>query len=1191
MRSALLIVLVSAIACSKMDGPQEPKVVFENISEAKGLVTSRDKLTPPRVVHLDTMPARRLISNPPIVTPAGRHYAMRSYTANDGLPVNGISYMLLDKKGNIWFATGGGGVSRYDGKSFTSYSTAQGLVATSVGSMLEDRSGNLWFGTDTGVSKYDGRSFTTYAEGQGLANNVVNSIIEDTAGNIWLGTGKGVSKYDGKSFTTLAEAQGLANNNVTSTIQDKAGNLWFGTDKGVSKYDGKSFTTYAEAQGLAANKVTSIIQDKVGNLWFGTDKGASKYDGKTFTTYNKIDGLADDAVTSIVEDRAGNLWFGTAGRGVSQYDGKSFTNFGKAEGLADNHVTSILEDRFGNLWFGTDSHGVSRYDGIINYTEAQGLLGMPVTGLLEDKKGNFWFATINDGVSRYDGKSFTRYTTAQGLVGNNVRSMFQDKAGNLWFGTEGSGVSKFDGKSFTNFTKAHGLGDNTIEIIYEDKAGNIWFGTVYGGLTQFDGKSFTSFTIAQGLVSNYIYGIFEDKAGNLWFGTLGGGVSKYDGTSFTNYDVSQGVASNSVSHMVEDKAGNFWLGTDTGIRRYDGKSFIGYSEVHGLSNNTIEQMIVTQEGNLAFGTNAGLNILTGFTQGDNVANNPIKIPVQNNLSNEKLKNYTPVFEVYNEKRGFPIGKVKGGQSALYLDTSGMLWYGNVSNELGLTRFNYGMIHKIASPPNVFVQSVKIDNEYVGWYDLMSNGSFVESRTTKEGVLSPPSFTEEMLNFGRMLTNKERVANRQKYNDVIFESIAYWYPVPQNLTLPHDHNNITFEFVAIEPGKPEGMLYQYKLEGYDRDWIPPTSNTFATFGHVFEGTYEFKVRAKSIYGGWSEPTIYTFSILPPWYRTWWAYTLYGIIMLTLLFLIYRWRTSVLRARQRALEILYRSAERFLPKDFLRFLKKEHFQDVNLGDSSEVDVGIMFSDIRGFTSLTEKLGPQRTAIILNKYMGYMAPIIRQHNGVVGQFLGDGILAFFETKPEPAIDAIFEMQKMLPDFNKDLQEFGCGPVEIGVGLNVGHAVFSIIGEKERLEGHVISDDVNLAARVESLNKLYKTSFLITGAVYDGIANPNQYLIRLIDKVIVQGKTQGVRIYQVHPLPNEDEALSVAREYLAEFSNAFAAYEKGDFLKAQETFKLCLGKQSDDTAAKILLYRCEEFLRIGSPKDWDGTFKLSEK
>ena len=214
-----------------------------------------------------------------------------------------------------------------------------------VNSILEDQSGNLWFSTwGGGVSKYDGKSFTHFTEKEGLSNNYVYSMLEDQTGNLWFGTwGGGVSKYDGKSFTHFTEKEGLSNNFITSIVEDQSGNLWFGTDGGgANKYDGKTFTHFTEKEGLSSNIIWSILEDQSGNLWFGTQFGLSKLvtplnsklsdpdrlqaksgtlkeSDSFFRNYSYDDGLLGVGYNGLYEDRNGNIWMGGDDR-VTVYD-------------------------------------------------------------------------------------------------------------------------------------------------------------------------------------------------------------------------------------------------------------------------------------------------------------------------------------------------------------------------------------------------------------------------------------------------------------------------------------------------------------------------------------------------------------------------------------------------------------------------------------------------------------------------------------------------------------------------------------------------------------------------------------------------------------------------------------------------------------------------------------------------------
>src|SRR6056297_2195428 len=258
-----------------------------------------------------------------------------------------------------------------------------GMASSFVRSVLEDQNGNIWMGTRGGVSVFDGESFTHFSENEGLSNNLVRAILEDQNGNIWMGTGGGgVSVYNGESFTHYTAKEGLSNNSVGFIAEDKNGNIWLGTDGGVSLFNGESFTHYTVNEGLSNNIVFSILEDQSGNIWLGTAGGVSVFNGEShpdgkagFTHYTEKEGLSHNSVWSITEDKGGNIWLGTEGGGVSLFNGESFTHYSVNEGLSHNDVYSILEDQNGNIWLGTGGGGASVFngEGFTHYTENEGL--------------------------------------------------------------------------------------------------------------------------------------------------------------------------------------------------------------------------------------------------------------------------------------------------------------------------------------------------------------------------------------------------------------------------------------------------------------------------------------------------------------------------------------------------------------------------------------------------------------------------------------------------------------------------------------------------------------------------------------------------------------------------------------------------------------------------------------------------
>jgi serine phosphatase RsbU (regulator of sigma subunit)/ligand-binding sensor domain-containing protein len=517
----------------------------------------------------------------------------RAYTYLDGLADNNIMAIHRDPRGMLWFATFGGGVSRYDGRTFTNLTTEDGLADNHV---------VMWFGTRGGVCRYDGSEFVNFTTADGLPYNVVTCIQADPYGTIWFGTLYGVSRYDGKEFINLTAEDGLVHDRVYAIHCDSDGVVWFGTRGGVSRYDGNEFVNFTTRDGLADNKVRAVHRASDGTIWFGTEGGGvSRYDGREFINFAAKDGLVDDNVWAIHQDPDGAMWFATFGGGVSRYDGKGLVNFVTADGLVNN-IQVICCDEDGVLWFGTKDLGVFRYDEkeFISFATEDGLGNYDVTSISCAPDGAMWFGTYG-GAARYDGRDFVNFTTEDGLAHDWVNDVHCDSHGMLWFGTY-DGVSRYDGKEFLNLNPRDGL---EIAAVYVAPDGTLWFGSETDGLYRYDDRAFVSFTLSNGLADDPVLAINAGTEGSLWFGTSGGGVTVYNGEEFANFTTEDGLASDIVNAISCNSEGILWIGTDGGLSRYDGREFVNLTIKDGLVHNKVNAVYTTPDGLLWLGTFGG----------------------------------------------------------------------------------------------------------------------------------------------------------------------------------------------------------------------------------------------------------------------------------------------------------------------------------------------------------------------------------------------------------------------------------------------------------------------------------------------------------------------------------------------------------------------------------------------------------
>ncbi|MGK5095334.1 AAA family ATPase [Deltaproteobacteria bacterium TL4] len=288
-------------------------------------------------------------------------------------------------------------------------------------------------------------------------------------------------------------------------------------------------------------------------------------------------------------------------------------------------------------------------------------------------------------------------------------------------------------------------------------------------------------------------------------------------------------------------------------------------------------------------------------------------------------------------------------------------------------------------------------------------------------------------------------------------------------------------------------------------------------------------------------------------------------------------------------LTNSYSRFVPDALLNFLEKESIVDVELGDQVEKDMTIMFTDIRDFTSLSEKMTPQENFHFINAYLSEMEPLIDRHQGVIDKYIGDAIMALFPSNADDALKSAIAMLCHLAQYNQE-QSHRSDPIRIGIGLNTGPLMLGTIGGKNRMDATVISDAVNLAARLEGMTKLYGASLLISEYTLNRLVDPKAYLIRFIDMVKVKGKSDPVRVYDVFDgaLPEVQKRKMAT---LKEFEEGVSLYQQREFEKAKNFFKECQKKDPKDKATEIYIQRCDHYLRVGWDDAWDGVIQLEHK
>jgi adenylate cyclase len=266
-------------------------------------------------------------------------------------------------------------------------------------------------------------------------------------------------------------------------------------------------------------------------------------------------------------------------------------------------------------------------------------------------------------------------------------------------------------------------------------------------------------------------------------------------------------------------------------------------------------------------------------------------------------------------------------------------------------------------------------------------------------------------------------------------------------------------------------------------------------------------------------------------------------------------------------------------------------IELG-GEERTVSVFFTDIRGFTAISEREQPQRLVRILNTFLTGVASAIEKHGGVVEEFMGDGVKALFGAPVQHEDDALrsvrasLELQRSMPAINEEIRKLGGSPLAIGIGVHTGVVVAGKMGSITRLKYTVVGDGVNLASRLEGLTKRYGVGIIVSETTRD---RSPEICFREIDRVRVKGRDAPVAIFE--PLGQHAEVSDEQRERLERHGEALARYRAGDWEAASAAFRE-LGRLEPETFLHALyVERIEQLRRGPRPPDWDGTSSFDEK
>ncbi len=783
-----------------------------------------------------------------------------------------------------------------------------GLSGNTVLCIFQDSRGFLWIGTYSGLNRYDGYTVKVYKydsdDESSISNDGIRGICEDNDGNLWIGTNGGLNKFirDKEKFIRyLSEGSNtlsISNNQVNTVCKDLNGNIWVATENGLNMYDMKTkiFVRYMvdpnNPASLQESKLFSLYQDKEGYLWIGGNNSLNKFNPvqKEFVSFKlspPIENGNAGQVYSICEDHMGLMWLATSRGGLARYDRANnvFTYFINSAqdntSISANYLRVVFEDSQNRLWIGSFDAGLNLFN--------------------RDKNN---FTRISRSYSR------------DGLNDNGIYSILEDRSGILWFGTWAGGLNKY-GQKYKFKTYSHdpedinSIGSNEVYAIYVDKYNELWIGTETAGLDRIDRsrKKLTHYThnssVPYSISSNVVYTICEDKNGNLWVGTGGSGLNKFDRSTdrFTRYkhtaDNPQGLGNNTLSQIRCDKKGNLWIGLIQGVDKYipAEDKFIHYRHqaniTNSLDNNLIYSLYVDRQDNIWVGTNGGglykynskiddFRKYELFPAGNSFQ--VVSVIFQDDSgnywagTNGGIVRFDPdkdSYKQYTENDGLICNYVNG----ILEDNGGSLW---ISTLKGLSRFDPASETFTSYDASSGLQGT----EFNTWAYFKSTTGRMYFGGTNGLTSFDPSDIKDNQHIPEMLINNFSVLHKNvligydsSFGRTILEkSISE----TKQIELNYDENIISFEIIALDFKNPRGNKYAFMLEGFDKEWTyKDASQRYVTYTNLNPRKYIFHLKGSNSDGIWNEAgSSLTLIIHHPWWGTWWAYSLYLIIFLSI-----------------------------------------------------------------------------------------------------------------------------------------------------------------------------------------------------------------------------------------------------------------------------------------------------------------------
>ncbi len=854
-----------------------------------------------------------------------------------------------------------------------------GLAHNVVNSIEQDSLGYIWIATIEGISRYNGSHFLNFkqnaqAADQSLANNFIQQIRLSDDGKLLIATDGGVNIYNLKEerFDLFQQKDGLLTNSISSLYETPEGKIIVGAYRyGIQIIDAKGKVAYSlshdatDAGSLSSNQVTAITMQGDSIAWIGTfNGGLNKLNIKTKSNrrlFQETSSSPASQINALYTDGEANVWVGTKA-GIKVITGKGDTlaisqGDDQSKGLSDGEVLSFEEDKLGNMWVGTRNGGLNILpiadfleSGRIDFTwylprsDGSSVFNRTVSAIKRSKDGSMWLGTstgLNFVSPRGEPIKLLQRNpnSLQTLSHNRIGAVATGVDNKVWIGTDGGGLDLYEPKTrtFKNYHQQPGvrgsLSNNYVISLKEDSKGRLWAGTYHGGLNRLDQRSGIFYHYLQGGVQDGVdvRVIAEDQNQHIWVGTNQGGLYRYSESS-DSFDYIETLGKIDIRAIAFDSQRRLWLATfGSGVICYDPET----QQVIPYHESTVENM----PGNIYFCIDVLPNqeVIAGSRYGGLVRISP---------ANQDIR-------VFTESDGLSNNTI----SSMVTDSRGLVWLGTYN---GIS----------------FYDPVTDQIDHLNTYDNIQRSEFNIGAATlaQDNVLyfggnkgvnffNPAKLEQQAQNYSLVIENFKLFNNRVNVGEQLLEKAM---PYTDHLTLSHDQTLFSFDFAILKFPYAQNVSFAYKLEDYHQHWVQVQGNGTANLSNIPPGTYTLLVKARIGNDQEIEKRV-QIMITPPFWKTFPAYLLYGIIALALMVGFFRYYSERVKLKNSlVLEKQQRLLEHEINEERIRFF-------TNFSHELKTPLTLILAPLEELAEQLKSVGQRYKLALIQKNAAYLHQLI--------------------------------------------------------------------------------------------------------------------------------------------------------------------------------------------------------------------------